>query len=116
MPLSASLSSFPQRSDLILPRTGHFFHPNTSNPPNLSYADPFSLQDLDQPPVCQVPYLSTQGQQQCKQLFLLTLLHAKRFIVGSCHRGSVVTNLTRMHEDAGSIPGLTQWVRDAALL
>ena len=27
-----------------------------------------------------------------------------------------LTNLTRIHEDEGLIPGLSQWVEDAALL
>jgi len=33
----------------------------------------------------------------------------------SSHRGSAVTDRTRIHVDEGSIPGLAQWVKDPAL-
>ena len=43
--------------------------------------------------------------------------HAKssKHFTGSSHCGSVVTNPTSIHEDTGSIPGLTQWVKDQVL-
>ena len=35
--------------------------------------------------------------------------------LGSSHPSAVETNLTRVHEDAGSIPGFAQWVKDLML-
>ena len=36
-------------------------------------------------------------------------------IFGNSRRGTMETNLTRNHEVAGFIPGLTQWVKDPGL-
>ena len=39
----------------------------------------------------------------------------KSLLFGSSHCGSVVMNLTRVHEDVGLIAGLDQWIKDPAL-
>ena len=41
--------------------------------------------------------------------------HSLRLLGSSC-RGAVETTLTRSHEVVGSIPALTQWVKELALL
>ena len=51
-----------------------------------------------------------------KDYALVSFLHClKIMITWSSHRGAVETNLTRNHEVAGSIPGLTQQVKDLVL-
>ena len=39
----------------------------------------------------------------------------KTLLKGSSRHGSVVMNPTRIHEDAGLIPGLTLWIKDPVL-
>ena len=41
---------------------------------------------------------------------------AKKPYIQSSHCGPVVTKRTSIHEDAGPIPGIAQWVKDLALL
>ena len=44
------------------------------------------------------------------------IIHINIYTPRDSHCGAVETNPTSIHDDVGSVPGLTQWVRDVEFL
>ena len=62
--------------------------------------------------VVSAPRICSKRSEDIQCMLILAIVNTNRILTRSSFGGSAEMNPTRNHEDAGSVPGLAQWVKE----